>query len=201
MDAQLTTIAEPIWPGRADAQQVGYTGHLYPGKGMEIIAMLASRVPSMDFHVIGGSDEDIAYWKESTKAPNLYFHGFVPHGSLAYYYKHLDIMIAPYQRRVAPAGKRGDIAAWMSPLKLFEYMSARKAIVCSDLPVLREILLDRETALLVTPDNAEAWEQALTLLRDKPGLRETLAARAYTKFLESHTWRKRAEIVLSGIPS
>lgn len=187
------------WPGRPDAQQVGYIGHLYPGKGMEVIAELATRIPSMDFHVIGGTDADISHWQKINNAPNLHFFGFVPHGSLAPYYRQLDVMVAPYQRRVAAAGSRGDIAAWMSPLKLFEYMSARKAIVCSDLPVLREILRDNVTALFVAPDDLEAWETALNSIRDEAGLKEALASRAYSAFLDSHTWYKRAEAVLIGI--
>ena len=42
-----------------------------------------------------------------------------------------------------------------SPLKLFEYMAAGRAIVASDLPAIREVLRDGENALLVTPGDAE----------------------------------------------
>ena len=189
------------WPGRPDAQQVGYTGHLYPGKGMEIIALLAARIPTMDFHVIGGTEADLLHWKRTVSHPNLHFHGFIPHGSLARYYRQLDVMVAPYQKRVAAAGNRGNIAKWMSPLKLFEYMSARKAIICSDMPVLREILQNRSTALLVNPDDLEAWEYALASIRDEAGLKEALASRAYGVFLDTHTWQKRAAAVLTNIPT
>lgn len=187
------------WPGRPTAFQVGYIGHLYPGKGMEIIAQLAGRIPAMDFHVIGGTETDIAYWKKTGTHPNLFFHGFVPHGSLKAYYKQFDVMLAPYQTRVAAAGGRGDIAAWMSPLKLFEYMSARKAIVCSDLPVLREVLRDRVTALLVGSDNLQSWEQALHAIRDETDLRDNLASEAYSQFIYHHTWHKRAQAVLANL--
>lgn len=87
----------------------------------------------------------------------------------------------------------------MSPLKLFEYMSAKKAIVCSDLPVLREILQDGSTALLVSPLDLNAWKAALLRIRDEPGLRQAIATEAHRKFLQSHTWSKRAETVLEGI--
>ncbi len=185
------------WPGRPNALQVGYIGHLYPGKGMEVISRLATNIPSMDFHVVGGTENDLSLWKKTTNTPNLHFHGFVPHGSLPPYYQQFDVMIAPYQRRVAAAGNRGNIAEWMSPLKLFEYMSAHKAIVCSDMPVLREILQDRVTALFVKPDNMEAWKHALISIRDETKLKETLASKAYDVFLNAHTWSKRAAAVLN----
>jgi glycosyltransferase involved in cell wall biosynthesis len=83
----------------------------------------------------------------------------------------------------------------MSPLKLFEYMSAGKPIVASDLPVLREVL-DEANAVLVDPEDADAWARALESLRDA-GLRERLGVRARRDFLERHTWDIRARKVLA----
>ena len=61
-----------------------------------------------------------------------------------------DILIAPYAAQVSHAGG-GDIGRWMSPLKLFEYMAAERPVVTADLPVLREVVRDGETALLCPP--------------------------------------------------
>ncbi len=180
------------WPGRHHALQVGYIGHLYPGKGMEIITKLAKLMPNTDFHVIGGTDNDITYWKKACKNRNLYFHGFIDHGKLTAYYQNLDVLLAPYQSQVQPSGRSGDISKWMSPLKLFEYMAAQKAIVCSDLPVLREILHDKVTGLFVKADDTNAWRQALTTLRKHPELRNLLGKNAFEQFQNHHTWRKRA---------
>ena len=52
----------------------------------------------------------------------------------------------------------------MSPLKMFEYMAMGRAIISSDLPVLREVL-DDNTARLVAPDNTQAWIEALQSLK------------------------------------
>src|SRR5690606_9756401 len=40
--------------------KVGYFGHLYPGRGVEVIVALARRHPEFDFIVAGGEDQDIA---------------------------------------------------------------------------------------------------------------------------------------------
>ena len=41
-------------------------------------------------------------------------------------------------------------------MKMFEYMAAGRAILSSDLPVLREVL-NEENAILLPPDEPAAW--------------------------------------------
>ncbi len=110
----------------------------------------------------------------------------------------MDILVAPYQTRVLPADGRSDIGPWMSPLKLFEYMAASRAIVASDLPAIREVLQDGVTALLVSPDDLAAWRTALGRLKSAP-LRRHLAANARRLVVGEYTWAARARKVLAGV--
>ncbi len=185
------------WPGRKGHLQVGYVGHLYRGKGMELIIPLACRLPEMDFHIIGGTDEDLDYWKSLNIPRNLYFHGFVPHKELAKYFARLDVLLAPLQQRVTVCGK-GDIARWTSPLKIFEYMAAGKAIVASDLPVLREVFRHEVNAFLCPPEDVSAWEHTLKILQHNPDIRRKLGEAAKAEFLSKYTWTKRAEVILEA---
>ena len=102
-----------------------------------------------------------------------------------------DVMLAPYQAEVRIAGG-GETAAWMSPLKVFGYMAAAKPIVCSDLPVLREVVEDGRNGLLVQAEDPDAWAAALRRLLEDKELRERLSATAFADFLARHTWRGRA---------
>jgi glycosyltransferase involved in cell wall biosynthesis len=81
---------------------------------------------------------------------------------------------------------------YTSPLKLFEYLAAGRAIVASDLPSIREILRDGENAILVPPDDADALARAIDRLLRDPGLAETLARTAFDD-AERFTWAARAE--------
>ncbi|HXT35965.1 MAG TPA: glycosyltransferase [Chloroflexota bacterium] len=67
-----------------------------------------------------------------------------------------------------------------SPNKLFEYMSAGLAVICSDLPVLREIVLETGCGLLVPPGDHEAIAAALQRLAADPDLLLTMRTRALT---------------------
>jgi glycosyltransferase involved in cell wall biosynthesis len=108
-----------------------------------------------------------------------------------------DVLVAPYQKQVFVQGG-AETSAVMSPLKLFEYMSTGRAIVCSDLPVLREVMHADHNALLVRPDDAAAWVSAVERLSD-PQLRHRLGSAAREQFLAHHTWRARAQAALSGV--
>ena len=88
----------------------------------------------------------------------------------------------------------------MSPLKVFEYMAAGKPILASDIPALREILRDGETALLLPPGEPEAWAAAARALLRDPGRAAALGARARAAFLAEYTWDARAARILAHLP-
>ena len=183
--------------GRAGVARIGYTGHLYPGKGVETIADVAARVPEADFHVVGGNEEELRRWR--VVAPtNVIFHGHRPHRQIPGLLAGFDIVVAPYGTSVTVSGGT-DVVRWMSPLKVIEYMAAGRAIVASDLPVLREILCHGDTAWLVPPRDGQAWADAVrNLVRDRAAAAR-LGLRARSFFRSHLTWPARARAVLAPV--
>ncbi|HET9957110.1 MAG TPA: glycosyltransferase family 4 protein [Polyangiaceae bacterium] len=178
--------------------QVGYVGHLYPGRGIELILELAQRMPAVDFHLVGGTDADLRRWSQSAgEQANIRFHGYVRHADLARHYASFDVLLAPYQSRVAISGGAGDTSRWMSPLKLFEYMAQRKPLVVSDLPVLREIVQHERTALVCRADDVRDWQSAIERLSQDEELSRRLSAAAYYDFNRFYTWTTRAQAILN----
>lgn len=185
-------------PGRRQAVKIGYVGHLYPGRGIDVIVDLAGCLPGCDFHLVGGTPQDRAHWQGRSHHPNVYFHGHQPPAALPAYYDGFDVVLAPYQPRVTCAGGIGDIGRWTSPMKLFEYMAHGKAIVASDLPVLREVMADRVNCLLCPPADRAAWQAAVAELAADPPLRRSLGQEAQHQLLTRYTWRRRVDQVLPG---
>jgi len=186
--------------GRPGVLQVGYVGHLYKGKGVEVIEAIAPEMPDVDFHIIGGLEEDIQSWKKKINLPHVYFHGFVTQEKLPQYIRALDICLLPNQTEVLAYGsdstkKVKNISTYTSPLKMFEYMSYAKPIVASDLPVLREVL-NEEIAVMVRPDNYDGWIEAINRLRDDK-MRKKMGNEVRKLFLHKYTWEKRASSVLA----
>jgi glycosyltransferase involved in cell wall biosynthesis len=80
-----------------------------------------------------------------------------------------------------------------SPLAVFDYMAAGRAIVAPDLPSIREILEHERTALLFDPAAENGLWQAILRLIEAPGLRRALgtAARAELE-RRDYTWSGKA---------
>ena len=182
----------------SDRLQVGYVGHLYEGKGMGLIAELIPRCPWADFHIVGGTEEDIERWEhELEEYENVEFYGFVPPSAVARYQLSMDVLLAPYQKQVYGSSGETDLSQWMSPLKLFEYMAAGKVILCSDLPVLREVVTDRENAILCDPDDVSAWATKLSRICDESNIINKLGSTARDDFETRYTYSSRAEFICS----
>ena len=180
---------------------IGYVGHLYPGKGGEFIVRLAKALPDYNFHIVGGQPKDIERIMPLKPSKNLTFHGHIPHAETIAYLHAFDIAIAPYSEKVNLAKTSADIGKWMSPLKLFEYMSSGTPLITSNLPVLREIIQHNRNGLLAKPDCLDDWKIKLTELAKDSALRTSLGETAHTLFHEQYTWQRRAENILKVLHS
>lgn len=181
---------------RPNRKNVGYIGHLYAGRGIDVIAGVARIRPDIDFHLVGGTAQDLDFWREELKdIPNLFLHGHVPHAQTKAYLVNFDVVLAPYQNKVSVAGG-GHTERWMSPLKIFEYLSSKKPLICSDIPVLQEVLEPGVNCLLCPPDDVEAWAQALDCLLADPLYAERIATQAFDDFNKNYTWQQRAHKIL-----
>ncbi|GGZ86640.1 glycosyltransferase WbuB [Streptomyces subrutilus] len=189
----------PPMPGRPGAPRIGYVGHLYEGRGIELVLAMAARFPDHDVHLVGGAPEDLDRWRRRGGPKNAYFHGHQPPGAVDAYYPLFDVVLAPYQAKVYTAGGHCETGRWASPMKIFEYMAHGRAIIASDLPVLREVLRDGATCLLRPHDDPDAWAQALRRLVADGSLRRSLGDAARRQFLDCHTWHHRARRVLAGL--
>jgi len=107
-----------------------------------------------------------------------------------------DVLLMPYQSLVA-ASSGGDISRYLSPMKLFEYLACGRPILSSNLPVLSEVLNDRNAVLLPAAE-VGSWILALKQLQNDPETREKLSDQAREDALK-YTWEKRAGLILEGI--
>jgi glycosyltransferase involved in cell wall biosynthesis len=179
---------------------VGYIGHLYQGRGIEVIEKLAERTKNWaDFHIVGGNDADIDRCKKrNAHLDNFLIYGFKTPPEAEKIRISCDVLIAPYQENVLTAGGNNTLN-WMSPLKVFEYMASGRAIMCSNIPVIREVLKDGENALLITPDSIDDWVGGLEKLKELPKLKASLEVKAKKDFVELYTWEARAKLLLSSL--
>lgn len=174
-----------------DANIILYSGHLYEYKGIPTILETARLMPEYKFVLVGGWAEDINKVKEACKNNNLDNVNIVGHvlqSELATYLYAADVLLLP-------TSKNWKLGETTSPLKLFEYMFAKRPIVASALPTIMTVLRDRENALLVEPDEPLSFKKAITNLFENPALANAITERAFQE-VQSFTWDSRAEQVL-----
>ena len=183
--------------GSNEQLKVGYVGHLYKGRGIETIVECAKKINNMTFHLVGGLKKDIEYWRNFSKKLNLkniFFYGFVTPYETTKYRNSFDILLAPYEKKVSIFGSEtGDTSKFMSPLKIFEYMSHKKPIIASDLPVIREVL-NEKNSILVESNNINLWIEAIYKLENIKN-REIISNQALLDFYQ-YSWKKRADLVI-----
>jgi glycosyltransferase involved in cell wall biosynthesis len=172
------------------------TGHLYPGRGMDLYLQLAARMPQVNFVWVGGNPADVETWRGHASARdirNVTFTGFIRNRELPLYQAAADVLVMPYQSSVS-GSSGGDIAQVFSPLKMFEYMATGRPILCSDLPALREILTD-DFACFAPVDDVDAWQAALErLLSDRASSNQL--ARAARLEVKRYSWLERSRRAL-----
>jgi glycosyltransferase involved in cell wall biosynthesis len=170
---------------------VGYAGHLYAWKGVDVLLQAITDLPDARLLIVGGHEKepDLARLQalagELRVADRVTFTGSVAPSKVAAHLAQAQVLALPN-----PASAIST--HFTSPLKLFEYMAAGRAIVASDLPAIREVLQDGETALLVEAGSPAAFAAAIARLFADRALAERLARNAATQ-AATFTWARRAE--------
>jgi len=180
----------------------GYVGHLYEGKGIELILDIAKRLPQVNFIIVGGKDEDILKYKNKIlkcELGNVRLLGFVANSKVAHFMKACDFLLMPYQRCVNGSGSKTNIAEWMSPLKMFEYMASNRPIVSSSLPVLMEVL-NNENSVLCDPDNLDEWIDNIKKLISSEDMMREISLNAMND-VKKYSWECRANNILKNMTS
>ncbi len=181
--------------GRMDAFNIGYAGSLHPGKGLALISRIARIRPEYDFHILGGTQKEVQRLQTENDMKNIHFYGHRDHVEVPSYLKAFDICIAPYQHRALIKTGR-NTSRWISPMKLFEYMAAGKPILCSNLPIIREIVTHDYNAILLPASDEEEWADTIDELKEDAEIGEALGRNAYESLKDNYTWDQRAEAIM-----
>ena len=182
-----------------DKKIILYTGNLYEWKGVYTLAQAAKSL-SQDclVYFVGGSivDRNIKPFKnfvKRLKLNNVVITGHVSPELIPNYLAAANVLVLPN------SATEKISKYYTSPMKLFEYMSARRPIVTSDLPSLREIL-NNKNAIMVPPDNSQGLAQGIkTALKDS-NLSARIAEKAYQE-AKKFTWEKRTQKILTFFKS
>ncbi|HSG98500.1 MAG TPA: glycosyltransferase family 4 protein, partial [candidate division Zixibacteria bacterium] len=175
-------------PQRAGVD-IGFVGSLKPWHGVELLveafAQIAGELTDSRLVIIGDGpirtslEADIA---ARGLGDRVVFLGARTHDDIPATMGKTDILVAPYP-------KLDDF--YFSPLKIYEYMAAGKAIVSSRIGQIAEILEHDQTAYLVSPGDVGELARALRTLGADATRRARLGRAARAAALAHHSWERR----------
>lgn len=112
--------------------------------------------------------------------PSEVLPGRVPREKASIYHQALDIFVVPRQDLT--------VTRAVTPLKPVEAMASARPVVASNLPALREIVVDGYTGIMVRPGDVNELATALKSLVDNAELRAVMGAESRALVLEERTW-------------
>ena len=102
----------------------------------------------------------------------------------------------PYSKKVfIDAGKINN-ENYISPLKLFDYLSSGKILIASNLPTYSHILKNKKNCFLVKPDKIDEWVKTINYAINNYSKLNNIRkeAKQTAKF---YTWNKRAQNIIT----
>lgn len=123
------------WRNNKIGNGIFYAGHLYNYKGITTFLKCAKLMKNQKFYVLGGSVSQVIKWKFvnvivfRNYSNNVKFLGWVQHKRIPQHLSQAAVLVLPPE-------KWDPSASWTSPVKLGEYLSSGKPVVCSRIPAL-----------------------------------------------------------------
>ena len=172
----------------AHRQIVLWQGIIFPYKGLDLLVDAWQRVernaPDAHLVIVGtGSPELLEALRAQVQRLRLnnvtLDLRFTSTAELVAIYRAADIVVYPY-RAITTSGA------------LATGLSLGRAVIASDLPVFRELLSNRETALLVPPGDVDELAQSIGTLLNDSQLRQELSERVRAMNFGPQMWQKIA---------
>jgi glycosyltransferase involved in cell wall biosynthesis len=167
---------------RSKAEQNGFkvlfTGHLRPGRGLELLPDIVRNLKGVQL-IITGRVEDKKFLDRIDGISNINYQGFLEHDEVLDLEASSNVMVALYDLNLQTQNR------FVMGNKLFEAMMCGKPIITN---VAQELIKEVNCGLVVDYDNVEKIKKAIVTLRDNPELCKKLGDNGRKAFLEKYNW-------------
>jgi glycosyltransferase involved in cell wall biosynthesis len=183
--------AEPVRKnlGLTDEPVVIWVGGFYPWHDLDLLldsfAQVVQMRPDARLLLVGDGQTRPAVERKISECglhEAVTMTGAIAHSRVPELLSAADVAVVPATPVPASRGGTG------TPLKLFEYMAAGKAIVATALNQASEVIQDGHTGRLVTAGDARCFAQAVLALLNDSGERRRLGENARRQAVEQYSW-------------
>jgi GT2 family glycosyltransferase/glycosyltransferase involved in cell wall biosynthesis len=161
---------------------IGYYGAIAEWFDLAVVSAIAERFSDCCILLVGADTVQAA--AQLCRQDNVMFTGEVPYALLPYYLHAFDVCLLPF--RVMP------LTLATNPVKVYEYLSAGKPVVCTDLPEIQQFTSHVRTAR----DIPDYLATIATLLADDGGPTARATRQAFAR---EQTWDQRMQVLLDAV--
>jgi len=177
-----------------DKQILMYVGSLYKWKGVDFVISAWNEKLHKDDNLclvfVGGHAEDRDRLKENLAYPDrVHFIPPVKHKQVPVYLKSADVLLLP------STAESEESAKYTSPIKLFEYLAAKRLVIAADLPSIQQLVTKQEVSFFEADNTGDL---ASTVKHTLESDNEHKIVSAFKKS-KQYTWKQRAERILLAL--
>ncbi len=173
--------------GLEDEKLITYVGRIVYHKGLEYFVRAAKFLEdeNVKFLLVGTGDfrselEDMI--KREGLEDKVMFAGRVPNEDLPNYYAATDIFVLPSVSRLEAFG-----------IVALEAMASCVPVIVSDIPGVRDVIVEGKHGLLAEPMNSENLAGKIRTLIENPDMAERMGKNGRKRVEERFTWSKVAD--------
>lgn len=152
---------------------------------LESFAQVLHQIPNSKLLLVGDGPARTSI-EEKVKnlgiASSIQITGLVPQKKIPEILSAVDVAVIPYPKM--------PNELWFSPLKLYEYMAAGKAIVASRSGQIADVIQDGENGRLVKPGEIDDLAKVIVRLLNNPDERDWIGKNARQQAVEQHSWER-----------
>ena len=171
---------------------IGFIGSFHYWHGidnlMQIMEGILQTEASVKFLLVGSGgvrEGDLhEFVKKNDFEDKVVFTGLVPHDEMGRYVSVMDIVLAPYPYLNF---------FYFSPMKLYEYMAAGKAVVASNIGQIVEVIDNKVNGMLFKPDQVSEMVAGIKELIHNEDFRLELGRSARKDIEIKHSWTMRGK--------
>jgi len=166
---------------------ISFVGNLAPWQGVEtlieVAPLLLKKIANIKFLIIGDGilkDEFKGMVDSLRLSDRFIFTGMVEYEQIPFYINISDICVLPKRK----------LKSGYSPIKLYEYMACKKAVVASRVEGL-EFIEAEGTGRLIEPGDVMGLKEALCSLVEEPQERMRMGQRGFEIARERFSWESK----------
>jgi glycosyltransferase involved in cell wall biosynthesis len=148
-------------------------------------------MPDVQFHLYGdlktlGSRVNRFFY------PNVKFFEYVTYNNIPKILNNYNIALMPLQNKILARSHNLEISRYISPLKMFDYLSSGKILIASNLKAYDHILKNNENSFLLSNKNISTWKNLIQKIINNPNNFIKIKVNAIST-AKKYSWENRAK--------